>query len=236
MEIVLVRHAQPDWEPGGVARDDPGLTDLGHEQARCVADALAGEEFDAIYISPLQRVVETAAPICEALGMEPIVHSWLRELGLAPLEGQTSEQVRAYFEDANARELDAWWDGPPGGESFRHFIERVSAGIEGLLAGEHRLGIHEAHGFRLWQLPEQMERLLIVAHEGTNAVLLSHLLGLEPVPWANARFSSHWAGISRIEATETLSGAIWALESFNRVEHLEPLRDRLERSGRIMGK
>ena len=36
MEIVLVRHAQPDWEPGGRAVDDPGLTELGRSQAECV--------------------------------------------------------------------------------------------------------------------------------------------------------------------------------------------------------
>ena len=70
-------------------------------------------------------------------------------------------------------------DGPPGGESFRHFYERVSAGVEGLLIGNHRLQIHEDAGHRLWQRPDQERRLLIVAHEGTISVIVSHLLGID---------------------------------------------------------
>ena len=37
MEIVLIRHAQPDWEPDGRAVDDPGLTRLGRDQAKLTA-------------------------------------------------------------------------------------------------------------------------------------------------------------------------------------------------------
>jgi probable phosphoglycerate mutase len=233
VEIVLVRHAQPDWEPSGIAQDNPGLTPLGHRQASLTAEALAGEHFDAVYSSPLQRVVETSAPIVAALDMEPKMQPWLREIGLPAMEGMTSEQVAAYFEGIHERDLERWWDGFPGGESFRHFYERVSGGIEGLLSGEHRLGIHEDSGHRLWQMPDALERVLIVAHEGTIGVLLSHLLGIEPVPWAHTRFSSAWTGISRIESLSTANGALWVLESFNRIDHLSPLREETERSGRM---
>ena len=107
-----------------------------------------------------------------------------------------------------------------GGESFRHFYERVSAGVESLLVGSHDLGIHEDSGHRLWALPPETDRVLIVAHEGTNAVLLSHLLGTEPVPWAWVRFSSAHAGITRLRAAPVASGAVWTLACFNRVHHL----------------
>jgi probable phosphoglycerate mutase len=213
--------------------DNPGLTGLGHEQAQHAAEALARDsDFDVLYTSPLRRAVETAEPIAKALGLELRSQPWLRELGLASLEGQSSEQVQQYFAAAHARELEHWWDGLPGGESFRHFYERVTGGVESLLAGEHRVGVHGDSGQRLWQVPSDVERILIVAHEGTNAVLLSHLLGIEPVPWAWMRFSSAWAGISRVHSVATASGAVWALESFNRVHHLEPLRERGERDGR----
>jgi len=232
LEIVLVRHAQPDWEPGGRAVDDPGLTEFGHAQARCVADALAGEHFDMVLHSPLQRVAETAAPILERLGETGQAASWLREMTLGSLEGSTTEQVRAYFEAARARELSHWWDGYPGGESFRHFYERVSGGLEGLLAEHHRVSIHEDAAHRLWRIPHPDRRLLVIAHEGTNAVLISHLLGIEPVPWVHLRFSSSWAGISRLHAIEITGGALFAMASFDRVEHLAPLRDEAPGSGR----
>jgi probable phosphoglycerate mutase len=134
--------------------------------------------------------------------------------------------VQTYFRDANARHLDEWWDGLPGGESFRHFYERVSGGIEGLLQGDHRLGLHEVSGHRLWHLPEERERILIVAHEGTNAILLSHLLGIEPVPFAWVRFSSSWTGISVIQSLEVASGSVFGVASFNRTDHMIPLHSR----------
>jgi probable phosphoglycerate mutase len=223
MKIVLVRHAQPDWEPDGRAVDEPGLTQLGHQQARRVADALAGEHFDALYVSPHRRALETARPIAEKLGLEPRVESWLRELGVPTLQGKTTQEVRRFFADSRARDLAAHFEGVPDGESFRHFHERVSGGLEGLLLEGHRFQIHMDAGHRLWRLPEERRQLLIVAHEGTNAILLSHLLGLEPLPWAWLHFSSAWAGITSLHLTPVASGAVWSLEGFNRVQHLEGL-------------
>lgn len=227
MEIVLVRHAQPDWEPDGRAVDDPGLTEFGHAQARLAADALAGEPFDHVYVSPLQRVVETAAPICEALGMSPLVRPWLREIGLPSLAGRSTEQVQQFFAEAQAREIEHWAHGMPGGESFTHFYERVAGGIESLLDESHRVRVelHEASGWRLWDTPDpdDADRLLIVAHEGTNAAILSHLLGIEAVPWTWMRFSGAWTGIHRIHTVRTGSGRFWSLQVFNDVRHLAPL-------------
>lgn len=226
MEIVLVRHAQPDWEPDGRAVDDPGLTPLGRQQAKLTAEALSSRHFDALYVSPLVRAQETARPIADALGLEPQVQSWLRELGLPSMQGFTGEQVQAFFREANSRHLDQWWEAMPGGESFRHLYERVSGGIEGLLQGDHRLGLHEISGHRVWRLPKDRERILIVGHEGTNAVLVSHLLGIEPVPFAWVRFSHAWAGVSVIHALEVAGGSVFGIESFNRTSHLAPLRSR----------
>ena len=234
MEIVLIRHAQPLWEPGGRAVDDPGLTELGHAQAEQAADWLRSMRFDAFYASPLRRVRETAEPIAKAVGLEPETHDWLHELRLPSMEGFTSAQVQAFFREANSRQIHHWWDGMPGGESFRHFYERVSGGIESLLEGDHRLGIHEVSGHRLWQVPDRGKRILIAAHEGTNAVLVSHLLGIEPVPFAWVRFSTAWAGISVLHTLEVAEGLVWSVESFNRTDHLAPLRERKDwvRDGR----
>ncbi|MFP6640606.1 MAG: histidine phosphatase family protein, partial [Myxococcota bacterium] len=91
MEIVLVRHAQPDWEPGGRAVDNPDLTELGRAQAECVARELADETFDAIYVSPLERAAQTAAPLLGQRGIQGQTCSWLREMGMPVLDGQTSE-------------------------------------------------------------------------------------------------------------------------------------------------
>ena len=224
MEIVLVRHAQPDWEPAGLAVDHPALTPYGAQQAQAVAKALADESFDHLYVSPLERARATAAPIAAALGLEPEVQSWLAELRLPSLQGATSDQVQDFFAKARARDLESWWEAAgPGGESFRHFYERVSGGLESLLTGPHGADIHEHDAHRLWQIPQPDRRLLIVAHEGTNAIILSHLLGIEPVSWAYVRFSTIWCGITRIRTMPIASGRVWVLRRFNADEHLAPL-------------
>jgi probable phosphoglycerate mutase len=221
VEIILVRHGQPAWENDGGAVDDPPLTALGQQQAQLAAAALEDEgPFDALYVSPLLRARQTAAPIGQAVGLELREQSWLRELGLPLLGGQTNEQVQRFFAYARARDLDSQFHGLPGGESFRHFHERVTGGFESLLCDGHRLQIHEEAGHRLWQVPNDRRRLIFVAHEGTNSMLLSHLLGLVPLPWSWMHFSSAWAGLSKLHLTPVANAAVWSLEYFNSTHHL----------------
>lgn len=223
MEITLIRHAQPDWEPDDSAVDEPTLTEYGFRQAERAAEALRGEAFDALYVSPIRRAQETAAPIGKVLGLEPISLSWMRELELPPLEGSTPLQVQSFFRNGRLRDPESWWDGFEGGESFRHFWERVSSGLDALLTGDHAMDIHEDADHRLWQVPNWDARILLVAHEGTNSICVSHLLGIDPNPWTPLRFSVAWTGMTTLHTASLGSGAVWSLQSFNRTEHLKGL-------------
>jgi probable phosphoglycerate mutase len=221
MEIVLVRHAQPDWEPDGRARDEPELTALGRTQAEATARALSAERFDAVYVSPLLRARETAEPIEKALGVGAQVEGWLAELRLPSLEGTPLEEVQRFFARMRMRDLADWWNGLEGGESFRHFHERVTAGIEEVLA---------AHGARrlsqsLWSVPEGERRLLMVAHGGSIAVLLAHLLGIDPEPFEGERFQVGWTGIARVRTLPVAGANVWSLHAFNARAHLAGLPD-----------
>jgi probable phosphoglycerate mutase len=80
MELLLIRHALPvriEGEEGTAA--DPGLDDVGHEQAKALAEYLSGERVDALYVSPMRRAVETATPVAARLGIEPIYDDELAE-------------------------------------------------------------------------------------------------------------------------------------------------------------
>jgi probable phosphoglycerate mutase len=223
IEIVLVRHAQPDWEPNGRAVDHPELSGHGRRQAEAMADALAGEHFDHCYTSTLDRAIETAEFVTRRSGQRFQQCSWLDELRLPKLEGQTAEQVETFFREARARDLEKWWDGMSGGESFRHMYERVQSGLETLLEGTHGMRSHDNSGYRLWHPPELDQRILIVAHEGTNAVILSTLLDVEPAPWAPVRFASYWASISRVTTVPVADAYAFTLRAFNQHDHLLPL-------------
>ncbi len=221
IEIVLVRHGQPDWEPDGRARDEPELTALGRAQAEAVARALAAERFDALYVSPLRRARETAEPIEKALGVDARVEGWLAEIRLPPLEGTPLEEVQRVFARMRMRDLAEWWNGPEGGESFRHFHERVTTGIEEALARHGARRLSQS----LWSVPERDARVLMVAHGGSIAVLLAHLLGIDPEPFEADRFQTGWTGIARTRTLPVAGAHVWSLQSFNLRAHLAALPD-----------
>ncbi|MEX2504162.1 MAG: histidine phosphatase family protein [Egicoccus sp.] len=219
MELVLVRHAQPEWSRDRTARVDPGLTERGHTQARLAARRLAARPFDRLFVSTATRARETATPLRD---LHPDVaveeRAWLHEIHMpAHWEGTPQEEVDRTFREARTRSREEWWQGIPGGESFRDFHARVTTGLEGELAD---LGLsRDQHGF--WQLPDGLpQRLVMVAHGGTNSVVLGHLLGLEPQPWEWERFASDHASLTVLRTAPIGSGHIFSLQYFSDVEHL----------------
>ena len=69
--VYLIRHARPSATWGG-DDDDPGLDEVGREQARKAAERLLalpeGERPIRVVSSPLRRCRETAQPFAEAIG------------------------------------------------------------------------------------------------------------------------------------------------------------------------
>lgn len=89
MRLLLIRHGQTPANVRGelaTARPGPGLTALGRRQALAIPDAVAGEQIAAIYVSPLVRTGETAAPLAGVLGLEPEVREGFEEIEAGDLE------------------------------------------------------------------------------------------------------------------------------------------------------
>jgi broad specificity phosphatase PhoE len=218
--ITLVRHGEPDWSPrGSSAVDDPGLTPFGQGQASCTAALLGDQPFDALYVSPYRRAQETAAIVGEAIGIQPVTVDSLAEVGVA-VAGFTQEEVDRYFVEGSSRPLNEHWDGWPGAESFHDFHERVTEGITDVL-GRHACRPRREHDFTVWDLPAIKPSVAVVAHGGTNAVVLTHLLDIRPVPWEWIRFETGLAAISTLQARPVGTGGhVWSLQNFNREDHL----------------
>ena len=88
---------------------------------------------------------------------------------------------------------------------------------------ERELGIEPAGGeLPVWSVREPGRRILLIAHAGTNAVAVCHLLGLQPVPWEWERFVLGHASITRLEALELGDGYTFSLTRLSDVEHLPP--------------
>jgi probable phosphoglycerate mutase len=218
MEVVLIRHGEPQWVRDGASVDNPPLTDRGHLQSQHLAAGLRDLEIDQLFVSPLVRAQETAAPLVEALGIEPVTLPWLAEIATPDWSGTPAEIVEQAFIDGRNRPLEQQWDGLPGGESFRDFHVRVTDGMGVLLrdAGAVPTSEHPP----LWSLSEPDRRIVVVAHGGTNAVALGYLLGIEPVPWEWDRFVLFHASITRLRPNAISGGHSFSLIQLNGLGHL----------------
>lgn len=76
--VILVRHGEASAAWGD--DPDPGLSELGRQQAVTAADALAPSGPLALMTSPMRRCRETAAPLAARWGAEPLVAEPVSEI------------------------------------------------------------------------------------------------------------------------------------------------------------
>ena len=220
MEIVLIRHGQPEWARDGLRVGNPPLTELGHRQAERLAEAYADLVPTHVAVSPLRRTRETAAPLLGRLGLslDEHVEPWLEEIRDPDWHGRPDAEAVAVFEAADRVPAADRWNGLPGGEPPRDFVGRVAAGATDWLA---RHGVCAAPGdLPTWEIDDLDQRLVIVAHGGTNGVLICHLLGVPPTPWEWQRFSHRHTGVSRFESFPVGDHFAFTLAELSNVEHL----------------
>lgn len=217
----MVRHAQPVWVEEGKSVLNPRLSELGLEQSRRLAEEVRSwSRPTELWVSPTRRSQETAAPLAEVLELAPVIHDWLEEVRLPPeWDGRDAVEVGEAIRGGRQRPEEEWWDGPPGGESFRAFWARVTEGLCGELE-TRGLAVEADDPQHLFHGERSEHRVLMVAHAGTNAVLLSRLLGLPPVPWAWERFGAMHTSVTRLRAQSLLGASIFALRVFSDVGHL----------------
>ena len=220
MEIVLIRHGQPEWVRDGLAVVDPPLTDLGRRQAELLAKWILDEHFDEILVSPLVRARQTAAPLLEALGRNEVIDPWLEEIRDPLWHGSPAEKAAEAYAELRGRRAEERWHGLNGGESMRDFVARIRAGATEFLAA--RGVVRTDMDLPVWQIAEPGARIALIAHAGTNSVTIAHLLGLEPVPWEWDRFVLGHTSVSRVEALEFDDGFSFGLSKLSNLEHLTP--------------
>ena len=80
MEFYLIRHGQSVNNASPDALEpDPGLTNIGREQAGCVGKALQDKGIHRLYCSPMLRALQTAEIIGRMLSLPPHVYVGLHE-------------------------------------------------------------------------------------------------------------------------------------------------------------
>ncbi len=79
MRLILIRHALPERVDTVSAAPDPALSAIGRRQVRALVDALANEQIDAVWSSPLLRAKQTAEPLAVARSLPVQLHPGLTE-------------------------------------------------------------------------------------------------------------------------------------------------------------
>jgi broad specificity phosphatase PhoE len=120
--IYVVQHGDKERVPG-----DPGLTELGRDQAAAAARGLSGAGLQALFSSPLRRTRETAAAIAAVTGLPVQLDDRLRER----LNWDGTQTFDAFLADWDRSTRDR--DYVLGnGESSRSAGERMRAFVTGL--------------------------------------------------------------------------------------------------------
>jgi probable phosphoglycerate mutase len=133
--LLAIRHGETAWNAAGRIQGhvDIPLNDVGREQARRLAAALADEPIDAIYTSDLSRAHQTAEPLAARRGLVARPEPRLRERSFGRFEGLTFAEIQAGWPEEHRR----WRDrdptyGPEGGEVLADFYARIVTSVVGL--------------------------------------------------------------------------------------------------------
>ena len=129
--VFLVRHGSHD-RLGKVLcgrMDGVGLSEQGRREAVALAEHLRREQLTAIYASPLARTLETARPIAEAAGLEPMIEDDLLEIDFGEWTGRSFESLQddPIWRLWNTRRAVAR---PPGGECASEVQARLQRWLD----------------------------------------------------------------------------------------------------------
>lgn len=154
--VFVARHGEAAYENELLSDAGGWLTPLGRQQARDLAESLAGERVARVWTSDMARAVQTGEIVAGRLGVDVVVRTGLREFGVGAATGSTGDP------DPFASTFSAWLDGDlaariPGAESGEEVVERYAA-VLAEIADEHR-----------------GEAALVVGHGGAMCLALSAL-------------------------------------------------------------
>jgi broad specificity phosphatase PhoE len=200
MELLLIRHALPERvEADEGTAADPPLDDLGRRQAAALADWLAGERVVVLLVSPMRRAGETAAPVAERLGLEPVVVDGLAEHDRDSNWYIPIEELRASGDPRWQAYLEEHWGVDPGTDP------------DGFRAGVVRTVVEVIAG-------NPGKRVAAVAHGGVINSYVAHVL---QTPTAGV-FEPAYTSITRILAASTGQRMVKSMNEAGHVRGLLP--------------
>lgn len=134
-KFLLIRHALTDAVGKRLSGRTPGLSlnDEGRRQSRELASRLSHQSVDAIYSSPLERALETAAPLAEITGLQVRSDVDFLEMDFGSWTNLSIEELK---NDITFQRFNTFRSCTriPGGELMAEAQTRIIRGIEKLTA------------------------------------------------------------------------------------------------------
>ena len=132
--LLLIRHGENDFtKKHKLAGHTPNvhLNERGQSQAQTLAEALKDVPIKAIYSSPLERAVETAAPIAAARNLDVEIEPGLIETNFGKWQGRSLAALRLQkaWKVVQGAPSRAQF---PEGETFYECQTRIVAALDGI--------------------------------------------------------------------------------------------------------
>ena len=199
MEFLIVRHAEPVAMRVKSGAADPMLTPRGRAQADALAACPAIGRVDVVAQSPSRRAVETARPIADRFGVEPVTVPGLAEFDHGQQEYLPVEQLRKL--------RDERWDAMVRGEAYGDvdvpaFRARVTDAFAMLAAAN----------------PGQ-RRVAVVCHSGVINAYIGNVIGMDKLLW----FAPDYSSVSRVAAARDGRRGILSLNETPHLLSLDPV-------------
>lgn len=217
MKILIIRHGDPDYTIDS-------LTEKGWQEAKYLSERIAKLNVRDFYVSPLGRAKDTASFTLKRMNRTAVECDWLREFApridrpdrpdcpvswdWLPQDWTCEEKYYQY---------DRWYDteimrAGKVGEEYRWVTEN----LDRLLAGYGYL--REGHLYRVEQANN--DTIVFFCHFGLGCVLISHLLGISPMPLWHGLCAAP-TSVTTIVTEERRKGiASFRMSSYGDISHL----------------
>lgn len=135
MKVILVRHAQTQWNRAGMiqGQQDSPLTERGERETAALLAALKDDCYAAecVFSSPLARARSMGEQLAALFQAPLVIDAALREQSFGRYEGLSTMNLQAES-PAEAGALFAHDDAfcPPGGESLAQAVQRMLAFLQ----------------------------------------------------------------------------------------------------------
>ncbi|NLE25139.1 MAG: histidine phosphatase family protein [Clostridiaceae bacterium] len=217
MKLLIIRHADPDYE-------NDSLTEKGRKEADLLSNRISAMDIKGFYVSPLGRALETANVTLNKMNRTAEVLPWLREFDFLIYDEELGSEricwdllpqdwttINEYYDK------DLWHTVPVMKKG--NVISEAKKVFEGIDKIIERNGyVREGNFYRA--IDPNRDTIVLFCHFGVECVILSHLLGISPVVLWHGCCASP-SSVTTLVTEERREGiAYFRMSAFGDISHL----------------